>query len=71
MKQPTLSVILHNGMLDLMFLYHHFFNVLPEDVNQFVADASLMFPAGIYDTKYICEYMVKEKASFLSYIYRK
>ncbi|KAK9766514.1 hypothetical protein K7432_004338 [Basidiobolus ranarum] len=64
-------VVLHNGLLDIMFLYHGFYASLPKKLDTFLADLSDMFPLGIYDTKYIADYLTREKASFLSYLYKK
>lgn len=37
----------------------------------FVADLSDMFPGGLYDTKYISDYITREQSSFLAYLFRK
>ncbi|KAG0235186.1 Target of EGR1, member 1 (Nuclear) [Actinomortierella wolfii] len=64
-------IIVHNGFLDLIFLYQSFYLSLPSKLSMFTADLSDMFPAGIYDTKYISDYMTHERVSFLSYLFRK
>ncbi|KAG0296409.1 Target of EGR1, member 1 (Nuclear) [Dissophora globulifera] len=64
-------VVVHNGFLDLIFLYHSFYAALPPKLGTFVADLSDMFPAGLYDTKYISDYITRERSSFLAYLYRK
>ncbi|KAJ1988573.1 hypothetical protein H4R33_002366 [Dimargaris cristalligena] len=62
---------LHNGLLDLVFLYHSFHAGLPAQLGTFLSDLDRMFPGGIYDTKYIADYIIREPRTFLSFIYYK
>ena len=65
-------LILHNGLVDLLFLYHSFYAPLPPTLNSFMADLSEMLgPDGLYDTKAITEYKLGEERSFLEYVYKK
>ncbi|KAF9581096.1 Target of EGR1, member 1 (Nuclear), partial [Lunasporangiospora selenospora] len=64
-------VVVHNGFLDIVFLYHSFYADLPASLQTFVADMSDMFPGGLYDTKYGSDYITRERSSFLAYLYRK
>ncbi|KAI8588900.1 CAF1 family ribonuclease-domain-containing protein [Geranomyces variabilis] len=67
----NVPVVVHNGLLDLLFMYNALFAGLPKDLETFVADLEAMFPAGIYDTKYISEYVYKEKSTYLAYLFKK
>eukprot|EP01061_Rhynchopus_euleeides_P003065 TRINITY_DN12358_c0_g1_i1.p1 TRINITY_DN12358_c0_g1~~TRINITY_DN12358_c0_g1_i1.p1 ORF type:complete len:597 (+),score=222.31 TRINITY_DN12358_c0_g1_i1:52-1842(+) len=46
---------LHNGSLDLLFLFHHLEAPLPETLAEFKAALSLCIPSPIYDTKVLSE----------------
>ncbi|TPX31830.1 hypothetical protein SmJEL517_g04893 [Synchytrium microbalum] len=63
--------IIHNGLLDLCFLYEAFYTELPDTLDSFIVDLYELFAGGLYDTKYIADYVDREGASFLSYLYRK
>jgi target of EGR1 protein 1 len=64
-------LIVHNGWLDLLFLYHGLYAPLPNKLKSFIADLCEMFSGGIWDTKYTSDYINREPASFLALLYRK
>ncbi|CAI2184630.1 17287_t:CDS:2 [Funneliformis geosporum] len=67
----NVPIVVHNGFLDLIYLYYSFYADLPDKLNSFVADLSEMFSGGIVDTKYIADFVTREKSSFLAYLFRK
>lgn len=64
-------IVVHNGLLDMCFIYHSFYATLPNSLDMFLSDLDEMFPGGIYDTKYVADYVTRETKSFLAYLFRK
>lgn len=69
-RQKT-PVVLHNGLLDLLFIYRAFYAELPDKLGVFIADLSEMFVSGLFDTKYVSDYVTRERISYLAYLFRK
>jgi hypothetical protein len=65
------ALVIHNGWIDLVMLYHAFWSNLPQDLDTFVADIRFLFPNGVYDTKLIAECRERNSKSVLEYLFRK
>ena len=64
-------VVVHNGWVDLLFLYGNFYAPLPPSLGTLMADLSEMFVGGVYDTKAIAQFELPQEATFLGYLFRK
>ena len=64
-------IVLHNGLIDLMYMYHHLYAPLPTNLSVFVADLADMFQGGIYDTKRIPLSTIIERPTYLEYLLHK
>ena len=54
-----------------MFLYHNLWAALPPKLDTFISDVSELFPGGVYDTKYIADYVARTQASYLEFVFKK
>ena len=64
-------LVVHNGWIDLLFLYGNFYSPLPPSLGTLLADISEMFVGGVYDTKAIAQYEMMQEATFLEFLFRK
>ncbi|KJH40852.1 CAF1 family ribonuclease [Dictyocaulus viviparus] len=69
----SIPLFLHNGLVDLVFLYHHFYSPLPECFGEFCNALSDLYTpdSPICDTKYLAEYQTRMSGSFLEYVFRR
>lgn len=66
------ALVVHNGLLDLMFLYHSFYADLPPKLSTFLVDvADWAESGGLFDTKCLSEYVTRDGASYLSFLFNK
>ncbi|KAN0025878.1 hypothetical protein ACTFIU_001640 [Dictyostelium citrinum] len=70
LTKSQLPSVIHNGIFDLLFIFQSLIGDLPDKLNDFISKILSVFPK-IYDTKYIAEYKVNEKRSYLQYLFQK
>ena len=51
--------------------FQSFYAPLPPTMSIFVADLQDMFKSGILDTKCVAEFLIRETATYLEYLFRK
>lgn len=69
--QAACPIVFHNALMDLVFLYENLYACTPQNMASFLADLTEMFPAGVFDTKYITDFKHKMPASYLEYVFRQ
>lgn len=70
----NVPLTLHNGLVDLIFLYQHFYSELPLTLAEFLANISDWFAgaaSSVFDSKYLAEFSARMNASYLEYVFRK
>uniref|UniRef100_A0A915C9P9 C3H1-type domain-containing protein n=1 Tax=Parascaris univalens TaxID=6257 RepID=A0A915C9P9_PARUN len=73
----SVPLTFHNGIVDLVFIYQHFYSNLPATLVEFLANICDWFTLdesgtpGFFDSKYLAEYSARLKASYLEYVFRK
>ncbi|KYR01849.1 hypothetical protein DLAC_01866 [Tieghemostelium lacteum] len=71
LSKCNVPVIVHNGILDLLFIFQTFIAELPDQLTDFISILLKYFPK-VFDTKYISEYCDNpETRSFLPYLFSK
>lgn len=70
LQYNNIPVIVHNGLHDIMYLYHSFIDKLPNNFTVFLTNLSQHFPSGFYDTK-LLSIEIEFSANFLSYVFAK
>jgi target of EGR1 protein 1 len=62
-------LVVHNGLVDLLFLWRSFFAPLPATAAEWIAHMSKVFPI-VYDTKHISSNVMQEESSYLQYLFK-
>ncbi|XP_055355692.1 target of EGR1 protein 1-like isoform X2 [Paramacrobiotus metropolitanus] len=65
------EVVFHNGLADLAYFYHSFWNPLPKTCEIFAADVADVFQGRLFDTKWICRSVLKWRMHSLEYCFKK
>lgn len=78
MRERKLKLLVHNGLMDIMYIYNSFYASLPENFASFVEDMASLSGSSehsegntIFDTKFIEDYEFRGKVSYLGYVYAK
>ncbi|CAI5441014.1 unnamed protein product [Caenorhabditis angaria] len=69
------SLCLHNGLVDLAFIYQQFYGAeLPDNLDKFCCNLADLFPLDflpVLDSKYLAEYSTRLPSSYLEYVFRR
>ncbi len=67
--RAAVPIVLHNGFMDLVFMYSSFHAPLPKTLNGFLSKLLDCVPAGFWDTKVLAMGPGNESVSFLNYVF--
>ena len=67
--RASVPIIVHNGFVDLVFLYSAFQGPLPKTLGSFVAALVDCLPGGVYDTKLLAIGVENNIRSYLQYLF--
>ncbi|KAK8797195.1 hypothetical protein WA158_004405 [Blastocystis sp. Blastoise] len=68
LSKDLIPLIVHNGWIDLLFLYYNFWGPLQSNMNKSINALHKLFPC-VYDTKYIMEQLYPSNPSFLEFCF--
>lgn len=71
LSSSNTSVVLHNGLLDLFFLYRSFVADLPPSIELFARELLQSLAPVIIDTKHTAQTIIDEPKTYLEYCVRR
>lgn len=62
-------LVMHNGLVDLLFIWRSFFAPLPASYSEWLSAFTATFAGGVFDTKCLAEYAARDDATYLQHMY--
>jgi target of EGR1 protein 1 len=71
MNERGVHLVIHNGFMDMVYVYESFIGVLPDTITGFLHVLAMTFTGGIFDTKYMSKRVANERSTFLEFLFKK